>query len=122
MVVEGMSQPSYAPTTKEKERGYACDEGEGQTNAQDGREGVGNGYKKGPRKSGQCPPKESFTPEMTIKSEGLDVHIQYMKYHALIAKFVGIWPQEKYLVGCINMTWRPKGGYDLNYGPKDFSQ
>ena len=43
-----------------------------------------------------------------------------MKDHALIAKFVGIWLQEKSLVWWINMTWKPKGGYDLRLGAKGF--
>ena len=57
---------------------------------------------------------------MIIKSDRLESHIQYMKDHALLAKFVGIWPLEKALVWWINNTWKPKGGYDLRLGAKGF--
>ena len=94
--------------------------GGGKNNAQEGRSESGNGLKKEKRKSGQCLPKASVIPELIIKSKGLDAHIQYMKDHALIAKCVGIWPQEKYLVGWIDMTWKPKWGYDLRLEEKGF--
>jgi hypothetical protein len=41
-----------------------------------------------------------------------------MKYHALIAKFIGIWPSERSLVGWIDKYWKPKGGFDLRLGAK----
>ena len=57
---------------------------------------------------------------MTIKLNGLDSHIQYMKDHVLMTKFVGIGPPEKALVWWINTTWKTKGGYDLRLGAKGF--
>ena len=72
--------------------------------AKDGSTRSGEGLVKGPRKPGQCLPKSSEILEMTIKSEGLASHIQYMKDHMLIVKFVGIWPPAKALVWWINNT------------------
>ena len=43
-----------------------------------------------------------------------------MKDHALIAKFIGIWPPERALVGWIEKYWKPKGGFDLRLGEKGF--
>ena len=47
---------------------------------------------------GTCLPKTKEIPSLTIRSEGLAEHIQYMKDHALISKFVGFWPMEKDLI------------------------
>ena len=41
------------------------------------------------RPLGSCLPKSKITPSLIIKSEGLANHIEYMKDHALIAKFIG---------------------------------
>lgn len=82
--------------------------------------GSRKGSVKGPQKPRQYLPKSSEIPEMTIKSKGLASHIQYMKDHALLAKFMGIWPPEKVLVWWINNTWKLKGGYDLRLGAKGF--
>ena len=49
------------------------------------------GFKKDPRKPGQCVTKSSSKPSIQIYLAGLRDHIQYMKDHALIGKFVGIW-------------------------------
>lgn len=88
--------------------------------AQDGIAGECELSVKGCRKPGQCLPKSNKIPTMIIKSEGLESHIQYMKDHALIAKFVGIWPPKRTLVWWINNTWKLKGGYDLRLGVKGF--
>lgn len=79
-------------------------EGEDQNKAKEGWTEPGNRLKKGPQKLGQCLPKSSVIPEMTIKSDGLDSHIQYMKDHMLIEKFVGMWPPKKALIWWINTT------------------
>lgn len=58
--------------------------------------------------------------KLQIRSEHMGAEIQYMKYHALIGKFIGIWPAEKILVGWINTMWKPQGHYDLQLGAKGF--
>lgn len=54
--------------------------------------------RKGSRQSGSCLPKSKVTPSLVIRSEGLANHIEYMKDHVLIAKFIGFWPMEKDLI------------------------
>ena len=43
-----------------------------------------------------------------------------MKNHALICKFIGIWPSEKELLKWIQTKWQPKGHIDLKLGAKGF--
>lgn len=43
-----------------------------------------------------------------------------MKDHALIGKFIGLWPTEKALRSWINTKWKPKGHITLQLGPKGF--
>ena len=57
---------------------------------------------------------------MQIHVEGIRAHIQHMKDHAFIGKFVGIWPSEKSIPWWINVTWKPQGHYDLHLGAKGF--
>ena len=76
--------------------------------------------KGGHRAPGTCLPKSKEIPSLAIRSEGLASHIEYMKGHALIAKFIGFWPMEKDLIWWINNHWKPKGGYELRLGVKGF--
>ena len=57
---------------------------------------------------------------MYIKSERVGEDIQYMNEHALIGKFVGIWPTENTLAWWISIAWKPQGHYDLQLGAKGF--
>ena len=43
-----------------------------------------------------------------------------MKDHALIGKFIGIWPTEKVLQSWIMAKWKPKGDITLQLGAKGF--
>ena len=43
-----------------------------------------------------------------------------MRDHALIGKFMGLWPSEKALQGWIVSKWKPKGHVSLQLGPKGF--
>jgi hypothetical protein len=43
-----------------------------------------------------------------------------MKYHALIKKFLGLWPSERNLARWIKTWWNPKGEYDLHFISKGF--
>ena len=43
-----------------------------------------------------------------------------MRDHALIGKFIGLWPTEKALRGWIAAKWKPKGYITLQLGPKGF--
>ena len=86
------------PSSTEPERGSEGDLNQrkenGQDRAQTDKADLSKKLKTGVRKPGQCVPKVNVTPEINIKWEGMDAHIQYMKDHALIAKFIGIYPLE----------------------------
>ena len=43
-----------------------------------------------------------------------------MKNHALICKFIGIFPSEKDFLKWIQIKWQPKGHIDLKFGAKGF--
>lgn len=43
-----------------------------------------------------------------------------MRDHALIGKFLGLWPTKKALQGWIASKWKPKGQVTLQLGPKGF--
>ena len=43
-----------------------------------------------------------------------------MRDHALIGKFISIWPTEQALRGWIHNKWKPKAHYDLQLGSKGF--
>lgn len=90
MAAGATSQPSSVESERGREGDPEQSKGEGQNTAQEGWAELGTEPKKGLRRPGQCLPKASITPNITIKSEGLDAHIQYMKDRALIEKFVGI--------------------------------
>jgi len=74
----------------------------------------------GRRGPGQCIPKTAVLPSIALKPENLRKRIQYMKDHALIGKFIGIWPTEKALLWWIQTHWKPKGHFDLQLGSKGF--
>jgi hypothetical protein len=54
--------------------------------------------KGGHRATSICLPKSKETPFLAIRLEGLASHIEYMKDHAIIAKFIGFWPMVKDLI------------------------
>jgi len=115
-----VAHPNPSLEEKGRKSNSSLGKGDGQKATKDGVTRSGEGLVKGSQKPGQCLPKSSEISEMTIKLEGLASHIQYMKDHALITKFVGIWPPEKALVWWVNNTWKAKGGYDLRLGVKCF--
>ena len=43
-----------------------------------------------------------------------------MKDHAIICKFIGIWPTERAPIYWINTKWKPKAHFDLQLGSKGF--
>jgi hypothetical protein len=43
-----------------------------------------------------------------------------MRDHALIGKFLGLWPSKKYLAHWIKAWWNPKGDYELQLSSKGF--
>lgn len=71
--------------------------------------------------SSTCKPVATYRPKVELPSDRINARIQYMRDHALIGKFIGIWPNEKALRAWINVKWHPKGHITLHLGPKGFS-
>lgn len=93
MASEAPNKPSSSLTENGRKGANTARTGEEQNVDQVGSigedKGIGTGV--GGRIPSKCLPKSNEIPALRIKSEGLEAHIQYMKDHALIAKFVGIW-------------------------------
>jgi hypothetical protein len=71
-------------------------------------------------KSGQCIPKTKDLPRYKIQSNNINNRIQYMKDHAIISKFISIWPNENDLIRWIKQWWKLKGQVDLRLDSKGF--
>jgi len=67
-----------------------------------------------------CKPIAEERPKIELPSQKINERIQYMTDHALIGKFIGMWPTEKALHGWISTKWKPKGDITLQLGPKGF--
>jgi hypothetical protein len=65
-------------------------------------------------------PPGTVAPKYVIKSTRVGEHTQFMKDHALIGKFLGLWPSEKDLTRWIKTWWNPKGDYELQLSSKGF--
>lgn len=70
--------------------------------------------------SSTCKPVATNRPQVYFPSERINARIQYMRDHALIGKFIGIWPTERALRTWISTKWRPKGDISLHLGAKGF--
>jgi len=64
--------------------------------------------------------KSKENPRCEVTSPSIGNYIQCIKYHALIRKFMGIWPLKKYLMGWVSSRWKVKGQVDLKLGSKGF--
>jgi hypothetical protein len=69
-----------------------------------------------------CMAKTEENPRYEVTSPLVGDYIQYMKDHAVIGKFMGIWPLEKALLVWIKMRWKVKRDISLKLGPRDFLQ
>jgi len=70
-----------------------------------------------PRK---CIPQAPTTPKYVIKYTRVGEHTQFMKDHALIGNFLGLWPLERDLARWIKTWWNRKGDYELRLSLKRF--
>jgi hypothetical protein len=76
--------------------------------------------KLGPGYQGKCIPQAPIVPQYVIKSNIIGEHTQFMRDHALIGKFLGLWPSERDLAHWIKAWWNPKGDYELQLRSKGF--
>jgi hypothetical protein len=69
---------------------------------------------------GKCIPQSDKPPRYIINSTRVGEHTQFMKEHALIRKFLGLWPSERDLMCWIKTWWNPKGDYEVQLSSKGF--
>jgi hypothetical protein len=70
-----------------------------------------------PRK---CIPQDPIALRYVIKTTRIEEHMQFMRDHALIGKFLGLWPSENDLSRWIMAWWNPKGDYEIHLNSKGF--
>jgi hypothetical protein len=59
-------------------------------------------------------------PRYVIKTTKIGENMQFMRDHALIGKFLGLWPTENDLARWIMAWWNPMGDYELQMSSKGF--
>jgi hypothetical protein len=69
---------------------------------------------------GKCIPQSEKPPRYLISSTRVGEHTQFMREHALIGKFLGLWPSERDLTRWIKDWWNPKGDYEVQLSSKGF--
>jgi hypothetical protein len=69
---------------------------------------------------GKCIPQLEKAPRYLISSSRVGEHTEFMKEHALIGKFLGLWPTERDLYKWIKHWWNPKGDYEVQLSSKGF--
>ena len=70
--------------------------------------------------SNKCIPNMTGTPTYEIRSYKLNTHIQFMKNHAIISKFMGIWYSKNALIKWIDLKWKSKGKIKIKLGSQGF--
>lgn len=69
---------------------------------------------------GRCLPCVEKRPKFVIPANKLERYRSYMRDHALIFKFVGVWLSERDLTKSIQQKWQPQGHIELKLGAKGF--
>ena len=65
-------------------------------------------------------PQSDKPPRYIIRSTGIGEHTHFMREHALIRKFLGLWPSERDLLRWIKYWWNPKGDYEVHLSSNGF--
>lgn len=68
----------------------------------------------------RCLPCAEERPRFVIPLNKLERYKSYMKYYALICKFVSLWLSERDLTKWIKQKWQPQGHIELKLGAKGF--
>jgi hypothetical protein len=67
-----------------------------------------------------CKSKTKMIPEVILDDLQIQLYRDEMKTHALICKFIGLWPIERMLCNWIKYQWKPNREVDLHLGSKGF--
>lgn len=73
-----------------------------------------------PMNDSACKPKKKDSLRVTITDPDIQAYREHMAEHAIICKFMGIWPSERTLCQWIKQQWKPKGDVQLHLGAKGF--
>lgn len=77
-------------------------------------------HKKHPPTNGICKPIKSDNLRVVITDLEIQAYREHMTEHAVICKFMGMWPMERALCQWIRQQWKPKGDVRLHLGAKGF--
>lgn len=69
---------------------------------------------------GICKPKKKEALRVVFSDPDIQAYRDHMMEHAIICKFMGLWPTERALCIWIKQHWRPKGDVKLHLGAKGF--
>jgi hypothetical protein len=64
--------------------------------------------------------KTTLIPKVVLEDLQTQEYRDQMRAHAMICKFMGLWPTEKILRRWIKYHWKPSGEVDLHLGSKGF--
>ena len=67
-----------------------------------------------------CKPKKTDNLRVIINDPEIQAYREHMAEHAIICKFMGVWPSERTLCQWIRQQWKPKGDVQLHLGAKGF--
>jgi hypothetical protein len=68
-----------------------------------------------------CKPKTTLIPKVILEDPQTQLYRDQMKMHALIFKFMGLWPTERNLLhNWIKYQWKPSEEVELHLGSKGF--
>jgi len=67
-----------------------------------------------------CKPKTTMIPKVVLVDLQMQFYRDRMKAHALICKFMGLWPTERTLCNWIKYHWKTNGEVELQLGSKGF--
>jgi len=93
----------------------------GRQNHASGTQDKGKNSEEAPKvTSTTCKPVATERPRIELPGHKVDARIEFMRDHAIIWKFIGLWPTKRALYGWIAAKWKPKGDVTLQLGPKGF--
>jgi hypothetical protein len=111
-------RPAFEPPQQIREELLAKEQGfrkEMETEASTSRPKAPRGWE-----PGKCIPQMDKAPRYLISSTRVGEHTQFMQEHALIGKFLGLWPSERDLNKWIKHWWNPRGDYEVQLSSKGF--
>eukprot|EP00253_Pinus_taeda_P030247 PITA_30247 len=69
---------------------------------------------------GPCKPRVAEVLRVVLTDPAIQAYRDHMTEHAVICRFIGLWPTERALCQWIKQHWKPKGHVNLHLGAKGF--